>query len=80
VTLFRSVCQPHYIAKKEMTAINEQTTTKVKYPKFSEFVKKISALKIWGDLSSYKEAFGFTDYLQIRIAGSGYRVWLLNSK
>ena len=24
--------QPHYIAKKEMIEINEQTTTKVKYP------------------------------------------------
>jgi hypothetical protein len=29
---FRSVCQPHYIAKKEMIEINEQTTTKVEYP------------------------------------------------
>jgi hypothetical protein len=26
--------QPHYIAKKEMIKINEQTTTKVKYPSF----------------------------------------------
>ena len=25
--------QPHYIAKKEMIEINEQTTTKVEYPK-----------------------------------------------
>ena len=24
---------PHYIVKKEMVEINEQTTTKVKYPK-----------------------------------------------
>jgi hypothetical protein len=24
--------QPHYIAKKEMIEINEQTTTKVEYP------------------------------------------------
>jgi len=30
---FGSVCQPHYIAKKEMIEINEQTTTKVEYPK-----------------------------------------------
>jgi len=29
---FRSVFQPHYIAKKEMIEINEQTTTKVEYP------------------------------------------------
>jgi hypothetical protein len=30
---FRNVLQPHYIAKKEMIEINEQTTTKVNYPK-----------------------------------------------
>jgi len=24
--------QPHYIAKREMIGINEQTTTKVEYP------------------------------------------------
>lgn len=29
---FRSAFQPHYIAKKEMIEINEQTTTKVEYP------------------------------------------------
>jgi hypothetical protein len=29
---FRSVCQPHYIAKKEMIEVDEQTTTKVEYP------------------------------------------------
>jgi hypothetical protein len=32
---FRNVLQPHYIVKKEMIEINEQTTTKVKYPKGS---------------------------------------------
>ena len=29
---FRSVL-PHYVTKKEMIEINEQTTTKVEYPK-----------------------------------------------
>ena len=33
---FRSALQPHYIAEKEMIGINEQTTTKVKYPKFPD--------------------------------------------
>ena len=28
--------QPHYIAKKEMIEINEQITTKVKYPDYIE--------------------------------------------
>jgi len=28
----RNTLQPHYITKKEMIEINEQTTTKVKYP------------------------------------------------
>ncbi len=32
--------QPHYIAKKEMIEINEQTTTKVEYPKYYTRVYK----------------------------------------
>ena len=36
--------QPHYIAKKEMIKINEQTTTKVEYPK-GKYIMKIEQKK-----------------------------------
>ncbi len=36
--------QPHYIAKKEMIEINEQTTTKVEYPR-GKYIMKIEQKK-----------------------------------
>jgi hypothetical protein len=44
----------------------------------SDFARKVSALKIWGDRDTFGEAIKMTDFLDLRVAGNGFRVWLIN--
>jgi hypothetical protein len=43
--------QPYYVTKKEMIEINEQTTTKVKYPK--KPCKHCKYFYLWGVSTGY---------------------------